>query len=72
MGNILKKIVQQKKQEEEQDNYWSLYRRYAHLPPHMQPYEFTVLWDERRKKGRLELSDFLEKLLDKNKDNECI
>jgi hypothetical protein len=67
MGNILKKIAQQKKYEEKQDNYWSLYRRYAHLPPHMQPYEFTTLQNERRGKGLLELSNFLEELLNKNK-----
>lgn len=65
MGNILRKVVRQKKYKEKQDNYWNLYRMYAHQPPHMQSYEFTKLQAERREKGMLELSNFLKELSDK-------
>lgn len=70
MGSILRKVVRQKKCEEKEENYWSLYRRYAHLPHHMQPHEFIKLQAERERKGMLELSNFLKDLLDKSKDNE--
>lgn len=69
---ILRKVVRQKKQEEKQDNYWSLYKRYAHLPYHMQPYEFIKLKDERETKEMLELSNFLKELLNEKKDNDKI
>ncbi len=66
---ILRKVVRQKKYNEKQESYWSMYKKYAHLPPHLQPYEFTTLQAERNKKSMLELSNFLKKLLDENKYN---
>ncbi len=65
---ILRKVVRQKKYDEKQESYLIMYKKYAHLPPHMQPYEFTTLQAERNKKGMLELSNFLKELLDKPQD----
>ena len=66
---ILRKVVRQKKQEENEENYWSLYRIYAHLPHHMQPYEFIKLKAERERKGLLELRNFLKELLNEKQDD---
>lgn len=67
MGNILRKIVRQKKVDEKNAHYWKLYRMYAHLPYHLQSNEFIKLQAERNKKSMLELSNFLKELSEKIK-----
>jgi hypothetical protein len=65
MGNILKKIIQQKKAKERAIYELKLHRENCWLPDYMQADEYKIMMYEREKKDMLLIKDFLQELLDK-------
>lgn len=65
MGNILRKIVQEKKQKENKAHEDKLFIENCLLPDYMQSEEYKEMQFKREKEGMLNISNFLKDLLNK-------
>jgi hypothetical protein len=63
MGNILSKIVQDKKQKESKAYEDKLFMENCLLPDYMQSQEYKEMQFKREKEGLLNISNFLKDLL---------
>jgi hypothetical protein len=63
MGNILRKIVQDKKQKERKAYEDKLFMENCLLPDYMQSQEYKEMQFKREKEGLLNISNFLKDLL---------
>lgn len=63
MGNILRKIVQDKKQKESKAYEDKLFMENCLLPDYMQSQEYKEMQFKRKKEGMLNISNFLKDLL---------
>jgi hypothetical protein len=63
MGNILRKIVQDKKQKERKAYKDKLFMENCLLPDYMQSQEYKEMQFKREKEGLLNISNFLKDLL---------
>jgi hypothetical protein len=65
MGNILRKVVRKKKQDEQKAYEDKLFMENCLLPDYMQSQEYKEMQFKREKEGMLNISNFLKDLLQK-------